>query len=55
MAKEYSHRNMVRLSIVEEEPHISNPVIFCDWLNDKPLDWQPVKSKPVYLENWLEW
>ncbi len=54
-ATERSNRNMSISSSVEEEGYISNPVTFYDWLNDKPLDWQPVKSKPVYLENWLEW
>ncbi|MCM3359821.1 hypothetical protein M3627_17610 [Psychrobacillus sp. MER TA 171] len=52
---ERSNRNMSISLSVEEEPHISNPVPFYDWLNEKPSDRQPVKSKPLYLENWLEW
>lgn len=54
-AIERSNRNMSISSSVKEEPHISNPVSFYDWLNEKPSDWQPVKSKPVCLEYWLEW
>ncbi|MBD7945082.1 hypothetical protein H9650_13230 [Psychrobacillus sp. Sa2BUA9] len=50
-----SKRNLDTSSSVEEKPYLSNPVTFFDWLNEKPSDWESFESKPVYLENWLEW
>ncbi|WP_342578441.1 helix-turn-helix domain-containing protein [Psychrobacillus sp. FSL K6-2843] len=54
-AIERSNNTKYNTSIVEEEPHICKSVPFYDWLNEKPSDWKFIESKPVYLENWLEW